>query len=76
VRLLGDSTAEERVFASWAMVQVDPTRELARLCPAVDLVDDTATDAATAASTVDLRRTVLMTKTAARPVDLSLQRTA
>lgn len=71
VRLLEYTVAEERVFEAWAMVRVDPTRELARLCPGIDLVEDRAVDAATAGSTIELMRTVLMTKAVTHPVDLS-----
>jgi hypothetical protein len=62
VRLLELAIAEDRVFADWAMVQVTPTLQLARLCPSLSS-DSSRLDATTANAAIQIMRTLLLTKT-------------
>ena len=67
VRLLELAVAEDRVFGDWAMVQVTPTQQLARLCPSLGTTG-TRLDSTTANAAVQIMRTMLLTGTPGRAV--------
>ena len=72
VRLLEFVVAEDRVFGEWAMVEVTPTRELARLYPSIVSTDTGRLDAVTASAAVQTMRAMLLTS--AIPVETALIR--
>ena len=60
VRLLEFVVAEDRVFGEWAMAEVTPTRELARLYPTLVSTDTGRLDAVTASTAVQTMRALLL----------------
>lgn len=61
VRLLELAVAEDRVFAEWAMVRIQPANEIARLCPGLDMSGQSRLDSHTAEVAIQMMRTVLLT---------------
>ena len=71
MRLLEVTDAEQRVFGEWSMVQVTPSRELARLGAAFEAAECTRVDAMTASAAIQLMRALLLTGTAAQSAERS-----
>lgn len=74
VRLLEFIVADDRAFGEWAMVEVSPTRELARLYPSLVSADTGRLDAVTASAAVQTMRALLLTRVL--PVDAVTARQA
>ena len=61
VRLLELAVADDRVFAEWAMVRIQPANEIVRLCPGLDMSGQSRLDGHAAGATIRMMRTVLLT---------------
>lgn len=61
VQLIDFALADQRVFEKWSMAAVAPTGELVRLCATLEAVQGTKVVSASAAATVQLMRTLVMT---------------